>query len=256
MADQTYYIAGVNVGVQTNTQLVIEPFSLYMFGINQIVDIPTTVFPDLTTIGLNGMDANPNGSGNMPPDWAYNIFVLYSSSEGSCSTTSPCLGFIITKATAISNVVLPSGWTVANTSYRKLSYGIVVTGGILLTNHTTHWPMPRVDFTTQLLLESFTTSQSFTAVDVAKFAPDNSRFVNFRAVLTGTGNNLWLSPTGGTQYQKLFAYNEQGVKNNLWMRVQYTYGSPSTSLVYVTFQPGASGRVDLYIDGFAMTEVD
>lgn len=255
-ADQSYYIAGVNVGVQTDTQLVIEPFSLYMFGINQIVDIPTTIFPDLTTVGLNGMDKLYGAPGQMPPDWAYNIFALYNASEGTCTAAAPCLGFIMTKATAIGDVVLPSGWTLANTSYRKLMYGVTVTGGVLLTNHVSHWPMPRIDFTPQVLIASFTTTQTFTPVDVARFVPDNSRFVNFRAVFTGTGNNLWLAPTGSTQFQKLFAYNGQDVKTNLWMRVQYTYGNPSTSYVYVTFQPGTSGRVDLYIDGYDMTEVD
>lgn len=247
--DTTYYIGGVNVGVLDDTHLVIEPFSLWLFGINEVYTLTTTITPNLRLIGLNGMDVNPNGSGNMPPDWAYNIFAIYDNPTGD-------FGFIITKATAVSDIVLPTGWSLANLSYRKISYGITVTGGVLMTNHTTHWPMPRVDFTNQILLASFTTTQTDTTVDVAKYVPDSSRFVNFRAVLTGTGNNLWLSPTAGTAFRKLFCYNGQDVKPGLWSRVQYTYGTPSTSMVYVTFQPGASGRLDLYVDGFAMTEVD
>lgn len=241
----SYYISGVNVGVFSNTQLEIEPFSLYLFGINQVYTMSATIFPDLTTIGLNGMDVNPNGAGHMPPDWAYNIYAIY-------NPTTQGFGFILSQATAFENVVVPSGFT----SYRKLCYGVTVYNGALLTNHTTHWPMPRVDFSPQILVGSFTTTQTFTPVDVARYVPDNSRFVNFRAVLTGTGNNLWLAPTASTQYQKLFAYNGQDVKPGLWMRVQYTYGNPSTSYVYVSFQPGSSGRCDLYCDGFAMTEVD
>lgn len=260
----TYYVGGVNVGVLSDTLLLLEPFSIFMFGINQIVDVPPNVCPDglnhglcpdLTTVGLNGMDVNPNGAGHMPPDWAYNIFMLYNATDGACGM-SPCLGAIITIATAISDVVLPPGWQLAHTSYRKIMYSAVVVNGELAPNHASNWPMPTFIFTQPVLVASFTTAQNYTPVDIARLAPDGGRFVRFRAVLTGSGNNLWLSPESNSLYEKMFAYNDFGVKSGLGIRVQYTYGHPSTSQVFVKFQPGVSGRVDLYVDEWDWTEVD
>ncbi len=250
--DPFYAMNGCNVGVFSDQQLVIEPFSMWMWGPigtpgwgGQMVNFTNTLYPDLRTIGLNGMDANPNGAGNMPPDWAYNIHAFANPTTGD-------VGFILSKQGSTNAITPPAGYTL----YRKLMYGCPVYGGKLLTNHTANWPMPMVEFTPQVQVgPAFTSAVTDYPVDVARLIPENSRMGIFRAVITGSGNNLFLSPTGGTAFRKLYCYNSAGVVPNIHSRVQYTYGSPNTSIIYVTFQPGASGRLDLYCDGFLMTEV-
>lgn len=250
-ATDYYAINGVNVGVFSDTKMVIEPFSLWMWDGSasfngQTIGFTQTKYPDLTTVGCNGMDALQSGqsSGAMPPDGTYKLFAFYNP-----TTFDTC--FITTGAIAYSDIVKPSGYNY----WRPIMYGVTVYQGKLLENHVSHWPMPRIDFTQQIQVgPAFTTSVTDYCINIHKLIPENARFANFRAVLTGAGNNLWLSPSAGTAYRKLFAYNGQDVKPNLWTRVQRI--NNTTTCVYVTFQPGSNGRLDLYMDGYNVTEVN
>lgn len=247
-ADPIYSIQGVNVGIFSNTKMVIEPFSLWMWdssagGFNgQTVAFTSTKYPDLTTVGCNGMDAGTVGV--MPPDATYKLFAFY-------NPTTQDICFITTAAISYSDIVKPSGYTF----WRPLMYGVTVYQGKLLENHVSHWPMPRIDFTQQIQVgPAFLASVTDYCVNIHKLIPENARFANFRAVLTGSGNNLWLSPSTGATLRKLFSYNGQDVKPNLWTRVQRI--DNTTTCVYVTFQPGSGGRLDLYMDGYNITEVN
>lgn len=274
-SDPTYAINGVNVGVLNNTQLVIEPFSLWMWGPyqtpgfgGQTVAFTNTITIDLTTVGCNGMDQLQQGqtlasgqvlrsgqvAGQMPPDDTYKLWAFYNE-----TTFDTC--FIMTGSVDFAGIVKPVGYDF----YREIMYGVTVYGGALLPSHISHWPMPRIDITPQIQVgPAFETAVTDFCVDLARLIPETMRFVNMRAVLTGTGNNFWLSPGGGTQFRKLFAYNGSDVKPGLWIRVQQTMPwlqSPPqpgfrSACVYVTFQPGTNGRLDLYFDGGNQTEVD
>jgi hypothetical protein len=243
-SDPIYHYGGINVGVFSSTQLVIEPFSLWMWGPigtpgfgGQLVEFTNEVKPDLTTIGCNGMDANPNGAGQMPPDGAYDIFAFYNPTTGDVCFINTLLG---TPPTA------PSGYTY----YRKLPYGNIVLNGALAANHTSGWPMPTVMFTaTERSVATFpSATNSWVGVDCSKLIPENARMGFFRVHVTGGNASVWLSPSNNipNAYFKTLMDNQTGMSGQIGVRVD------SREFIYV-FTSGA-GRVDLILDGFAITE--
>lgn len=234
--DQTYFLGGINVGVYNSTTLVIEPCAAWLFG-SGIINLTTTVFPDMRGIGLNGVDVNPNGQGNMCPDGCYDIYMLY-------NPTTQQVGFICSLQGAIGNVVLPSGFT----SYRKLMYGVLVYQGALVANHTANWPMPTVMLTSPILVTSILSpSTNWVTLDLSKLTPENARYAWYRLVFTGSACNMYIAPTAASQYAKLVAYNQLGAYSNIGCRIdgsQHGYA-----------QLFNGGRVDIYLDGWSQTEV-
>src|SRR5574337_1816120 len=99
-ADPTYAIAGVNAGTYSNTQMVIEPFSMWMWGGSgdgQMVSFSSTKYPDMTKIGCNGLDKLQPGqsAGGIAPDNAYKLFAF-------SNPTTQDVCFIVTSGTALS----------------------------------------------------------------------------------------------------------------------------------------------------------
>jgi hypothetical protein len=238
--DQTYAISGVNVGVLSDTQMVIEPFSMWMWDLagnnGQIVNFSNTKNPDITVVGLNGRDF---GSPGTCPDGAYNLYGLY-------NPTTDDVGFIVSDHNSYGAIGAPPGYTFA----RKLMYGVVVVGGKLYPNHCAHWPMPKVMFTTQTQVAAFFSNVIWAPIDLSKLIPENARMGHFRFVVTGPNSNVWIAPTANLQYSKLIMYNEIGIRAGIDCRVD------GNEKVYIQFQTGAGGRLDVYLDGFSMTEVD
>ncbi len=238
---ETFYIAGCNVGVFSDTKMVIEPFSLAMWrdtNVMQDVDIwklATTVYPDITVVGLNGRDF---GSPGVCPDGAYNLYAVANPTTGD-------IGFIFSDKISMTDIRPPAGYT----SWRKLMYGVVVVGGKLYPNHCAHWPMPKVMFTKQTPAGSFFSNVTWAPLDLSKLIPENSRMGHFRFVVTGPNSNVWIAPTANAEFAKLVMYNEQGIRASIDCRVD------GNERAFVQFQTGAGGRLDVYLDGFSMTEV-
>lgn len=235
----TYYIGGVNVGVFDDATLVIEPFDLAMFGNDgsDIWQLTTTLYPDVRGVGVNGMDVNPNGQGNMPPDGCYDIYAI-----GNPSTRQ--LGFILTKAASWSDVVRPTGFT----SFRKLMFGVLIHGCKLAPCHVSHWPMPRVDLTTPIIIaQGLVPSATWLTLNLSKLTPENARFVWYRCVFTDGPCNAWLSPSANTAFAKLVSYNQLGIYSSIGCRIQ------GGQLGYVQLFYG--GKMDLYLEGWNQTEV-
>ena len=188
-ADPIYFYGGINVGVYSNTQLVIEPFGLWMWGPigapgfgGQLVELTNEVLPDLTSIGCNGVDVNPNGAGHMPPDGAYDLHAFYNPITGDVCFISSLQGSTL-------SVPHPSGYAF----YRKLPYGNIVLNGALVPNHTAGWPLPTVMFTaTERAIAAFSSpTNSWVAVDCSKLIPENARMGYFRVhVTSGTASVL------------------------------------------------------------------
>lgn len=252
-ADPTYSISGVNAGVLSDTQMAIEPFSYWAWGPigtpgfgGLLVQMNSTVYPDLTTIGLNGMDANPNGAGHMPPDGAYVMHAYFNPTTG-------VTGFV----TSASPVPASSAPAPGYTYYRKLMYGAIVKGGRLVSNHASHWPMPSIYFTeleTNTVIGTYTASTGgWVAVDLKKLIPEHSRFGIFRALISGGAGTIWLSPSNvqpGNGFWKTLASNQTGVTPQLKVRVD------GAQMLYVWVTAPAGVTVSLMLDGFDMTEVD
>ncbi len=238
--DQRYYLGGVNAGVLSDNQMVIEPFSLWMWdqvgNASQIVNFAVTKYPDITVVGLNGRDF---GSAGACPDGAYNLYAVYNPTTGD-------VGFLISNHNSYGALVRPTGYTFA----RKLMYGVVVLGGKLYPNHCASWPMPKIIFTKQTLVASFTTNVLWAPIDMSKLIPENSRMGHFRFVVTNQLSNVWIAPTAALDYSKLVMYNEVGIRAGIDCRVD------GNEKAYIQFVTGAGGRLDVYLDGFSMTEVD
>jgi len=236
--DQRYFIGGANVGVYNDVTLVIEPFSAWMFGaLAGIRNLTTTIYPDMRGIGLNGIDANPNGQGHMPPDGCYDIYLL-------CNPVSGDVGVICSLSASLGGVVLPTGYTL----FRKLMYGVLIRSGKLVANHTANWPMPTVMLSTPILITSILSpSQAWVTLDLSKLTPENARWVWYRCVFTNAPCNCYVAPTASAQYQKLVAYNQLGSYSGIGCRIdgsQHGYA-----------QLFNGGRADIYLDGWSQTEV-
>jgi hypothetical protein len=236
-----FEINGVNVGVLNDQQLVIEPFSAWLWDSvlggysGSVCNFTNTICPDLRTVGLNGMDVNQTGG--MPTDGCYNIFMVANPTTGD-------VGFICSKQGSWGLVVSPVGYT----SWRKLMYGVLVIGGKLAPVHVSHWPMPRVDLTSPYQLLAITSpSSSWVTIDLSKLVPENARFVWYRCVFTGTPCNAYLAPSPSTLIGKLVAYNQLGSYSSIGCRID------SAQKGYA--QLFAGGRMDIYLDGWNQTEV-
>lgn len=238
-----YEISGCNVGVFSDQQLVIEPFSAWLWdsvagGFNGSVwDLTTTKYPDMRVVGLNGVDVNPNGAGNMPPNASYDIYMIGNPTTGD-------VGFILSLQSSWGSVVKPSGYT----CFRKLMYGVPVIGGKLAANHTSNWPMPTVMLTAPYQIAAITSpSSSWVTLDCSKIVPENARWVWYRCVFTGSPCNAYISSSSSTTNAKLVAYNQLGSYSSIGCRID------STQRGYA--QLFAGGRMDIYIDGWSQTEV-
>jgi len=249
-ANPIYAVNGMNVNVLSNSQMVIEPFSFWAWGPigtpgwgGQLVEFNTTNYPDLTTIGLGGMDANPNGAGNMPPDGAYMLWGFY-------NPTTNDTKFVTSRQIAISGMPVYPGYT----HWRKFSYGVIVKNGKLVENHTAGWPVPTVIFTATesnfLVGTWIATTPGWVAVDLSKLIPEHSRMGIFRATISGNAATIWISPSG-SQPNPYFRtlHSGTGVSGQMMMRVD------GNEKIFVWVQ-AAGSTVNLYLDGFVMTEVD
>lgn len=251
-ADPTYAISGANIGVLSDTKMVVEPFSYWAWGpigtpgfSGMLAQSNATIYPDLTTIGLNGMDVNPNGTGNMPPDGAYVMHAYFNPATGDTA--------FITSASPLSAASPPApGYT----HYRKMMYGAVVKGGKLVNNHVSHWPMPSIYFTdveTDTVIGTYTApTGGWVPIDLKKLIPEHSRFGIFRAIIAGGTADIYLSPSNvqpGNRFWKSLARSQRGVTAQMKVRVD------GAQIVYVWIDtPGAT--ITLMLDGFDMTEVD
>jgi hypothetical protein len=240
--DPNYAIHGCNVGVLSDTQMVIEPFSLWMWNratpatpIGDVINFSATKYPDITVVGLNGRDF---GSAGTCPDGAYALYAVY-------NPTTNDMGFIFSNHISYGTLIRPAGYDYV----RKLMYGVVVKAGKLYPNHCAHWPMPKVIFTNQTLVASFFSAATWSPVNLASLIPEASRMGHFRCVVTNANSNVWLSPSGSLTYSKLIMYNEMGIRTGIDCRVD------GNETIFVQFQPGSGGRLDLYLEGFSMTEV-
>jgi len=238
--DPTYFIGGCNVGVYNSATLVIEPFAAWLWNGSSggdIINLTTTLYPDMRNIGLNGVDVNPNGQGNMCPDGCYDIYMIY-------NPTTQDVGFICSLSGSWGGVRAPSGYT----WYRKLMYGVLVYGRQLAANHTANWPMPTVMLSTPILItEIKQASTNWITLDLSKYTPENSRYAWYRIVCLNSPVNAYLAPTASTQYAKLVSYNQLGVFGGLGCRIQ------GGQLGYAQMFNG--GEMDIYLDGWSQTEV-
>jgi hypothetical protein len=248
--DNGYSSGGLNCGVFDDQRLVIEPYYQWLWdsvaggfaGANWFQ--PSTLMPDLRKIGLNGMDQNPNGAGNMPPDGCYDIYTIGNPKTGD-------VGIIVTMGngswSGIANK--PAGYT----HYRKWMYGILIYQGKLRANHTDNWPMPRVTLTdSDPILNLFTTGPTggWVPVNLAKFIPENSRLGSFSCILTGVGS-FWVSPTGGAPdpYWKTMMNDQSGISGVLDCRVN------GSQVIYVWYNGPPGSIAQLILRGWAQTEV-
>lgn len=246
-ANPIYYFAGLNVGVFSPTQLVIEPFGLWMWGPigtpgfgGQLFNLVATLYPDLTTIGPNGMDANPNGAGHMPPDYAYDLHAFGN------PATEDVIFYVSAKGRTL-DITPPSGYT----HYRKIPYGVIVRNGTLQINHTANWPMPTVTFDgIEIVIATYgAATGGWMPVNLAKLIPENARQGLFRAHITNGSATVWASPSNeqpGNQLWKTMADNQTGIVGPIPIRVD------STETIW--FWTAGSGHVDIILDGFQITE--
>lgn len=245
MADQTFYIGGVNVGVFDDQHLVIEPFSAALWrGFDQsdgmdIWCLTSTLMPDLRTVGVNGMDVNPNGAGHMPPDGCYDIWMVGNPTTGD-------LGFVLSLHSSYRDII---GSLPGYTSWRKLMFGVLVVGGKLVPCHVSNWPMPTIMFTQPVpqVAAILSPSSSWVTLDLSKLVPENARYAWYRCVFTGPPCNAYISANAGPQFAKLIAYNQIGSYSSIGCRIdgsQHGYA-----------QLFGGGRMDVYLDGWSQTEV-
>lgn len=241
----TYSSGGLNVGVydaNDHFHLVVEPFSVWGWdsiagGFNgQMMAMNMTLYPDLRTIGCNGMDQNPNGAGRMPPDGNDDIFVL-----GNPTTGDICI--IVTMGDGSFGGIAnkPPGYTL----WAKLRYGVLINEGALVDNHTANWPMPNVRVTPDMVVTRFFGNQSQGLIDLSKLIPENSRFAAVRLVITNGTANVSIGP--GPCCMKLAAYNQTGVVWVPGIRVQH--GS-----LFADIQAASNVEIDVHYDGWDQTE--
>lgn len=257
MSDPISALNGMNLAVLNNTQLEIEGGpSMWMWNapigsgfVGQMVSITQNIIIDLTTIGANGMDVNPNGAGRMPPNGAYDLhaFLMPGASQ-------PI--FVVSKQGATENVAF-SGYA----AYRKIPIFIPVIGGGLAPTAISGWPHPSTIYTNSTLITEFRNIGAGLGslgvphpIDISEYVGENCRLGMFRLVISGGTANVWLgcgpnSDSPPQQFMKLFAYNEAGVKAGCKTRFE------QQTLFIVIVPTSGNPEVDVYADEVDQIEV-
>lgn len=204
--------------------------------------LSTEIMVDLTTTGLNGLDAGTITNG-------YDYFVYIVKNE-----TSGEVGAVLSHSKFYGGVVVPSGFTL----YRKLRFGFVYNSARdgIPDYHLSAWPTPIIRLTgaeTTSLYQvlSAGNSASFTDVSLAGFLPDNARMAYIQCVTSSVGS-------AGSAYVRSFGGQSTGlivgsstpsdVQDRAFLTLRVT------SDLKIQYKIIGGARLSIYVLGYEMTE--
>lgn len=260
----------INDGADNVGQLIIEGFAFWAWGpmqtkgwCGQIINSLSQITIDIKHIGMNGIDVNPNGEGNMPPPGAYDVHLFATPGVGGAPDT-------------VAGVVSLQGSTPlvphdpAYDHYRKMPYNVIVRNGVIVPSTVIGWPTPCISFTNadvdapgNMTVQTYSApTNGWSPLDVTSLIGENSNFAYWRAIVSGGTASVWLSPsnvTPGNPYYKTLAQDQAGSGPSLPVRTtaQGT-GQPPMIYIwtgdYVPSTPGGGVTVKLVIDKECVTE--
>lgn len=260
-----YYWGSPNIQIDDRTghvgQFVLEGFAFWGWGplpqrgwCGQMVNSLSQITVDIKHIGMNGIDTNPNGEGNMPPDGAYDAHLFAAPGDPTTNPPTPdAVEVIVSLQGSTAAVPHDAGYDL----YRKMPYNVIVRGGVIVPSTITGWPQtPCQTFTITdgIPIGQFLTSPTngWVAIDVSKTIGENSDFGTWKAIISGGTASVCISPsnvTPGNGYFQTLGQHQTGATPALPMR---TTSSNPAPLIYIWTQdyvpaPGSSGvGVQLY----------
>lgn len=208
----------------------------------QMVAIEQDITIDLTAIGANGMDVNPNSAGHMPPDGAYDLHAFLMP-----GATTPI--FVVSKQGATEDVQF-SGYA----AYRKIPIFIPVLGGVLAPTGISGWPHPTTTYTNNTLVTELRnippaglgSLAAPYAIDISTYVGENCRQGAFGVVITNGTATVYLgcgrnSDNPPQQFMKMCAFAEAGAKP--YCKTRFMQQTLYVVVIPITGNP----EIDIYI---------
>lgn len=251
-------------------QIVLEGFAFWGWGplpqrgwCGQMINSLSQITVDIKHIGMNGIDVNPNGEGNMPPDGAYDVHLFAAPGDPTASPPTPdAVEVIVSLQGSTAAVPHDAGYDL----YRKMPYNVIVRKGAIVPSTVTGWPQtPCQTFTTTdgIPIGPYFSAPTYppnapagtngwVAIDVSNTIGENSDFGTWKAIISGGTASVWISPSNvspGNGYFQTLGQHQTGATLALPMR---TTSSNPAPLIYIWTQdyvpaPGSSGvGVQLY----------
>lgn len=269
----------INDGADQVGKLTIEGFAFWGWGplpqrgwCGQIINSLSQITIDIKHIGMNGIDVNSNGEGNMPPPGAYDVHLWAIPGD---PTATPPVPDTVAAVVSLqgSSVLVPHD--PAYNIYRKMPYNVIVregpNGRFIVPSTVTGWPTPCVSFTTadvdaasNMTIQTYSApTNGWSALNVTAVIGENSNFAYWRAIVSGGTASVWLSPsntTPGNPYYKTLALNQTGSGPSLPVRTT-SQGTGQPAMLYVwtgNYTPSVPGggqpTVKLVIDKECVSE--
>lgn len=264
---QLYYWGSPNIQIDDRAdhvgQFIIEGFAFWAWGplpqrgwCGQMINSLSQITVDLHTVGMNGIDVNPNGIGNMPPDGAYDVHLW--AITGNPNATPPVPDTVAAVVSLQgSSVFVPHDS--AYTLYRKMPYNIIVKNGVIVPSTVLGWPTPCIFFTNtdvdphNMVVATYpAATNAWSPVDVSKVNGENANFGHWRAMISGGTASVWISPSNvspGNTFFKTLAQNNTGPTLSMPMRTTSDHpelGQPAMIYVWTgnyVPAPGSTGVV-------------
>lgn len=256
-------------------QFVIEGFAFWGWGplpqrgwCGQMVNSLSQLTVDIKTVGMNGIDVNPNGAGNMPPDGAYDVHLFAMPGTPSAIPPIPdAVEVIVSLQGSTPAVPHDAGYDL----YRKMPYNVIVRNGVIMPSTVIGWPTPCISFTStdsdgvtpNTVVQEFPSATGkWVGVDVTKMIGENSNFGYWRAIISGGTASVWLSPSNvspGNAYFKTLATNQTGSTGSIPVRTT-SQGTGQPALIYIwtdNYVPASGGAgvvVKLVLDQECVSE--